>query len=169
MWATINCPISILLWTSDLYIKFPTFSGLVFDYLVLAYTFITNILLLAIVFILLMYQLKKRHVFEYKEHKKSHYYFFLVTFIAGLVLMYIILASIKYVNVNFKTIVNESMKENLAAFCKDYLSNYVIGILILDYRPSSLLCLYNILYIKKIDDVLQGINKLDHLLKVSVF
>ena len=89
MWGAINCPISIFLWISSSFVSFPTTLGLINNISVIVYIFITQFLLLPIVFVLLMYQLKKRHVFEYNEHKKSIYMFFLVNFIHGLVYMYI--------------------------------------------------------------------------------
>ena len=45
----------------------------------------------------------------------------------------------------------------------------VSGTLMNDYNPVFIVSILSILYIKKPNDVLQGINKLDNLLKVSVF
>jgi len=64
---------------------------------------------------------------------------------------------------------NQKLKTFFIEMCLEYKYLYLILEFMGECNLLFLLAIYNILYLKKIDDALQGINKLDYLLKVSVF
>jgi hypothetical protein len=113
------------------------------------------------------------HNFEYQIHKKTLFRYFLFTVFMCSIGLYLNL-SVTHLpgdKVNSALTLNA---RDLFVFCNTdfdiFMRNqYIVYISFFDLHLLEILIAYVIVKVKSKADVLQGISKLDHLLKVSVF
>lgn len=135
----------------------------------LAYTFFIILVFVGVLvsFFVIFYLMQKYHDFEFRQNRKPMMVFMLTVAIAAFVDAFILY--LDSVIANFDTI------ETYVMACADTQSlNPMIALQITCLlfpltNPQYLLCCVALIIYKKTDDILQGVSKLDYLLKVSVF
>lgn len=121
---------------------------------------------LTVVFVRLMLALRKWHRYEYNQNKTAMILFFLTAFI-------IVLLNLLYNMLNGR---HKSIGRNASYFynnCQHPSASFFIFRMVFILKENfilfDLILVISILYLKSTRDAIQGINKLDYLIKVSVF
>jgi hypothetical protein len=146
-----------------------------FSIILFGFLYVFMLLFLSFNFFKLTYLMSKYHSFEYKRSKTSvNLSFVLMTAIICFYLWFSTFYFALHCNLyGCETMKNETVTfgEGCAKLETRNLTRVIAGlhILIYDTGTPSIIYAFVIVVLKRSDDILQGINKLDYLLKVSVF
>jgi len=119
---------------------------------------------ITILFLKLRNKMKKYHNFEYDENSKPMCTFFFA-------ILFSIMLNLVNCEFSYWVQGNPWDLEQLGSMCleRKFIGLFYIKVVIGVIMPQNLVIIMAIIICKKPDDILQGVSKLDYLLKVSMF
>ena len=112
-----NLLLSLFLWIYQKFFEILSLGMQIMDISLIVYNII-KIIILTVVFYYLMSLLKKKHVYEYKNHKKSMYAYFYIHLFGAILNTILVLQSDIYIDKYWPQLAKVSSKEKDYEFCK---------------------------------------------------